>query len=327
MPSVISKRFAALAFLSGMLLGGVLLFFGIGREEAVDQPALLAFAPQQEEKATLVFVGDMMFDRHIRSVLEARGAEHVLGSVAPLLRESDLTVGNLEGPVTEYPSVSQGSKVGDITNMRFTFATSVPQMLASYGFDLVSLGNNHMLDFGGEGALATKQWLTNAGLSFVGDPTEMTPEAVTKEVNGIQVAFIGYNDFFGRTADETRSFIRSTKALEQPDQIVVLAHWGAEYLPEPPERVRELGRSFVDAGADLVIGSHPHVVQPYEDYRGARIYYSLGNFVFDQYWTETVRCGELVTVSLEKTDGATLASYSETEVGMRTDGSTALGCI
>lgn len=326
MPSVISKRFIALSFLAGMLLGLVLLAFGVGREER-PEPELLASAPREERAATLVFVGDMMFDRHIRGVLDAHGAEQVLGAVMPLLQEADLSVGNLEGPVTAYPSVSRGSKVGDITNMRFTFATSVPQTLAASGIDLVSLGNNHMLDFGSEGAVSTKEWLAKSGIAFVGDPTGTSPEVVIKDVEGIRIAFLGYNDFFGRTSDETRAFIRSAKALERPDLLVVLAHWGAEYLPEPPERVRELGRSFVDAGADLVIGSHPHVVQPYEDYRGARIYYSLGNFVFDQYWDEEVRCGQLVTVSLEKQSDETTASFEETDIGMRTDGSTVLGCI
>ncbi len=326
MPSVISKRAGALAFLTGIVLGVLLLAFGFGREVETPTPELLASSTTEEKTATLLFVGDLMFDRYVGSMLEVQGVEHVLGGVATFLQEADLTVGNLEGPVTSNAPVSRGSTVGDPVNMRFTFATTIPMMLVDHGFDLVSLGNNHMLDFGSEGATETKLLLTRAGISFVGDPTGTADDIVLKEVNGIKIAFLGYNDFFGKDAEETRVLIRDAKAATHPDLIVVLAHWGEEYLPEPPERVRELGRSFIDAGADLVIGSHPHVVQPYEDYRDGRIYYSLGNFVFDQYWDEEVRCGRAVSVSLTKEQGEVRASYTETAIGMRTDGSTVLGC-
>lgn len=327
MPSVISKRAGALASLTGIVLGVLLLALGYGRDVPTPTSEPFASSTTEEKTATLLFVGDLMFDRYVGSMLEAQGAEHVLGGVATFLQEADLTVGNLEGPVTSSASVSRGSRVGDPVNMRFTFATTVPMMLARQGFDLVSLGNNHMLDFGSEGATETKLWLARAGISFVGDPTEVADDIVLKDVNGIEVAFLGYNDFFGKSAGETRLLIKDIIATEHPDFIVVLAHWGEEYLPEPPERIRKIGRSFIDAGADLVIGSHPHVVQTYENYRNARIYYSLGNFVFDQYWNEEVRCGRAVSMSLIKENVETHSSFSQESVGMRTDGSTVLGCI
>lgn len=289
-----------------------------------EPPALAHVFPEASRRATLVFVGDMMFDRFIRSSIEANGADYILRDIDEVLQEADLAVGNLEGPITGNESVSRGTKVGDLSNMRFTFDEAVPGILASAGIDFVSLGNNHILDFGYEGARETKARLISAGIGYVGDPEEWTPSIALRELSGLRFTFVPYSDFYGPRAPETLKAIAIAK--EASDVVVVLAHWGEEYLPEPPERVRELGRSFVDAGASLVIGSHPHVVQPHEDYRGARIYYSLGNFVFDQYFDEKVRCGLMVRATYIKSAQAIVATFEEVPVGMQRDGSTALGC-
>lgn len=274
------------------------------------------------EQATLLFVGDLMFDRYIRTVLERDGDMRVLGAVQPLLTGVDLTVGNLEGPITTQPSQSQGTSVGDLTNMRFTFSPQVAELLRTYGFDLVSIGNNHIQDFGTEGVRATTNYLAAAGLSYVGDPTGRSPEPVVQDVRGIRVAFIAYSDFVPGDATRVRSVLAATNA----DVVVVLAHWGTEYAIDPPERVRELARSFAEAGADLIIGSHPHVIGAVEDIGSTRVYYSLGNFVFDQYWEPSVRCGLAVEATLVKQEGTTRLAYKETNVGMENTGATVLGC-
>lgn len=323
MPSATSKGFlglsrghAALALVGGMVLGGGYIALDAPKAEAPYE-----VPPAREMR--MVFVGDLMFDRYIRTKLETLGSEQVLGGVATLLRGADMAVGNLEGPITADASVSRGTAVGDASNMRFTFATSTGALLHSYGFDLVSIGNNHILDFGPEGVHETAQWLRSAGISYVGDPREVAPEVVMQEAQGVRVAFLAYNDFLGPRADAVREAVASAQGA---DVVVVLAHWGEEYLPEPPERARSLGRSFIDAGADMVIGSHPHVVQPSEDYNGGRIYYSLGNFVFDQYWNPRVRCGKAVSVTVRKEGDDVGVSYEERDVGMERDGRTVLGC-
>ncbi|HYF29251.1 MAG TPA: CapA family protein [Candidatus Paceibacterota bacterium] len=282
--------------------------------------AKTAIAPETE--ARLLFVGDLMFDRHIRTVMERSGGEAVLGSVTPLLKDADLTIGNLEGPVTDNLSQSQGTKVGDLTNMRFTFSPAVPKLLHDAGFDLVSIGNNHIQDFGVEGVRSTRAYLSSANISYVGDPTGASTEPVVKEVNGITVAFVAYSDFVGGDADRAMQEVAGSTA----DVTVVLAHWGTEYEAEPLPRVRKLAGDFAAAGADLIIGSHPHVIGAVEDIGTTRVYYSLGNFVFDQYFDQNVRCGLAVKATVRKGKSGVALAFEETKVGMRSDGATVLGC-
>ncbi|MES2994716.1 MAG: CapA family protein [Patescibacteria group bacterium] len=284
------------------------------------------FQKKEEIKtATVLFVGDMMFDRYIRTVLARNGNAHVLGGVGQLLAEADMNVGNLEGPITDNPSQSQGTAVGELTNMRFTFAPSVRKLLLDYGFSMVSIGNNHIQDFGTDGARSTTKYLSGAGIEYVGDPTGDSIEPVIQEVNGIRLAFVSYSDFVGGDSARARQALESD-AAQSADAVIVLAHWGSEYETAPPARVRELARAFANAGADLIIGTHSHVVGEVEDIGNTRVYYSLGNFVFDQYWTPSVRCGLAVTATFIKEGDATNTRYAETNVGMRKDGATALGC-
>ena len=153
--------------------------------------------------------------------------------------------------------------------------------------------------------------LRNVGIWSIGNPSDTTPVARVREVSGIRIGLIPYNDFYGPRAPETYQAIRDTQ--ESVDVVIVMAHWGEEYLPEPPERVRKLGRAFIDAGADVVIGTHPHVIQSHEDYSGGRIYYSLGNFVFDQYFSEETMNGLGVIVDIEKQGDDVEINYEDIE--------------
>lgn len=291
----------------------------------IDERTAISSSPEIHSEATILFVGDMMFDRYIRTRLGTHGADHVLGAVAPLMQSADAVVGNLEGPITDNPSVSVGSQVGDLTNMRFTFAPEIAPMLASYGVTAVSLGNNHILDFGEAGVRSTTEYLHAAGVVFVGDPTGRYPEPRILSVNGIDVALVSYSDFVAGDADRARRALASDAAT-RADAVVLLAHWDAEYEHDPSPRVRDLAHSFVTAGADLIIGTHSHVIGATEDWNGTRIYYSLGNFVFDQYFSAAVRCGRAVRVTVTKTEQDTSFGFEEVPIGMERDGSTMLGC-
>lgn len=277
---------------------------------------------EPREPVTLLFVGDIMLDRFVRTTLATRGPAFVFGGVAQLLGSADLTMGNLEGPITDGVSHSVGTAIGDTNNMNFTFAPTTPSMLAGYGFDLVSIGNNHTDDAGIAGIESTKRYLTESGVAYVGDPLRTSPEPVVKEVQGYRVAFIGYNQFSGSDPQPALQAIRAARR-QQVDAIIVMAHWGEEYQTEPPQEVRTLAREMSEAGADLVIGTHSHVVGYSEDIGKTRIYYSLGNFVFDQYWEPGVRCGLAVTATLGD-DGK--LSYAETHIGMHPDGHSDLIC-
>lgn len=306
--------------ISSLVVIGILFLFA---PRIVHAPLFLALSNAFEAReAKIIFTGDLMFDRYVRTKALQFGEEHTLDGVAEFLAQADFVVGNLEGPITSFPSVSAHTTVGDPQNMRFTFPTTTPQLLQRYNFGLVSLGNNHMFDFGPEGVEETKQLLASAGIEIIGDPLRTAPDIVVQEVRGIRIAFIAYNEFFGQSLEDVEEAVRVAKETKEPNAVVVIAHWGEEYLENPPERIRNAGRRFIDAGANLVIGSHPHVVQPYEDYGGGRMYYSLGNFVFDQYWNEAVRCGQAV-IAVFSPSGIT---YAEQDIGMEKDGSTVLGC-
>jgi poly-gamma-glutamate capsule biosynthesis protein CapA/YwtB (metallophosphatase superfamily) len=143
-------------------------------------------------------------------------------------------------------------------------------------------------------------------------------------VNDIRITFISFNQFLG--GNEANTISRIQNVASTSDVVIVLAHWGEEYQEQPPPYVSKWAHAFVDAGADAVFGSHPHVIGDIEEYRGATIYYSLGNFVFDQYWESRVRCGLGVGLFLEKTATGTSVTYDAVRFGMERSRQTVLGC-
>lgn len=306
---------------SGLLIG-IFLVFPVS--EHPDVPVVEA-KPTEPITVRIRFVGDVMLDRYIRTQLDTKGGSFVFGEVRSLLNEADLTVGNLEGPITDSASVSRGTVVGDTNNMRFTFAPTVASLLSSIGFDLVTIGNNHIRDFDVSGVESTKRHLGASGISYVGDPMGATKEPVYKDVNGVRVAFVSYNEFLGGDAERALQAIRDAKRTHA-DLIVVLPHWGEEYIVEPRADVRDLALRMQEAGADLIAGTHSHVIGTEEDIGKMRVYYSLGNFVFDQYWNEAVRCGLVVTAVVTKTGEHVSVTYEEERVGMDRTGKTVLGC-
>ena len=152
------------------------------------------------------------------------------------------------------------------------------------------------MNFGRDGLLETKVLLESGGIGYFGDPDVSESERVARvTIGGVHFSFVNWSDW---TSDKTDHTVAQVRAEAREGRVVVVyTHWGDEYAPEPPERVRALARTFIDAGAAIIIGSHPHVVQRPEMYRGKYIYYSLGNFFFDQYWSDAVRTGLLLRVS------------------------------
>jgi poly-gamma-glutamate synthesis protein (capsule biosynthesis protein) len=171
--------------------------------------------------------------------------------------------------------------------MRFTFDAKVAQALADAGFGAVSLANNHIYDFGREGIASTVAALDAAGVASFGAPGRA--QVATTSIAGRELAFVAFNEFMGE-ANPERAISDIWKARKAADFVAVYAHWGEEYAAENAYQ-RALAHRFIDAGADMVVGAHPHVIQGHEAYQGGHIYYSLGNFIFDQYWKEEVRTG------------------------------------
>lgn len=268
---------------------------------------------------TVVFGGDMMFDRYIRTAMGRHGRGYPLAPIRDLIGAADCAIANLEGPITKSASISETSAFGSRENYVFTFPEESASALTESGFDAVSLGNNHILNFKEEGVRSTEEILAHAGVGYFGSPLLGEERSLIRDIRGIRVAFVNYNQFVFR--GEERAFEDLAAVRPKADVVVAYAHWGREYEPALPE-MKELAHRFIDAGADAVIGSHPHIVQEKEGYAGKMIYYSLGNLVFDQYFREDTMRGLLVRMTIDPVTKA--LSYEDIPVVLKRTGETML---
>jgi poly-gamma-glutamate synthesis protein (capsule biosynthesis protein) len=285
------------------------------------QTARLSPEPQPQP-ITVLFGGDMMFDRNIRLKIQDNGVDFVFAQLQPLFLQYDLVVANLEGPITTNKSRSVNSVVGSTDNFFFTFDPEIAPMLKRNNFQIVNLGNNHIHNFGNDGILQTKSFLTQAGVAFFGDSgLETTSEerVLLYPVKDKVLGFVNYNEFVPNGLPHALNDIRYLS--DKADLIIVYTHWGAEYVPTANAVIQEQAHSFIDAGADLVIGSHPHVTQQVETYNGKTIYYSLGNFVFDQYFSPETQTGLLVGVEVSPDN---VMTFTEIPITMDRSGQTIL---
>ena len=265
--------------------------------------------PKPQPKIFKIIIGgDVMLDRYIRKLGEQNGYDSLFANVAPLLQSADLAVVNLEGPITNYPSktlLRNGSTTPELT---FTFSPTSATALARTGIDLVSLANNHTDNFGLAGLSETKVHLQQAGLSWFGNPWNNPGDSQTICRQDICVAFIGYHEF----REGFEEVLAEIKALDnQVDFVIVMPHWGEEYVAEPSERLKTKARHLVAAGADLIAGAHPHVVMVKEEVAGAPIFYSLGNFLFDQYFSAATMTGELLEIGLTRDEATDQVQISQ----------------
>ncbi|MDX9913976.1 MAG: CapA family protein [Candidatus Moranbacteria bacterium] len=269
--------------------------------------------------AKIIFAGDLMLDRYNRTIIEKRGVEHFTKNIKDIFDKSDLNVLNLEGPVTGNQTVSLATQEGNSAHFKFTFdKESTKNFLATNRINLVNLGNNHILNFGESGAQETVDFLKENGVEYFGAPRDDKNSYIEKSINGLKIALVSYNRFYNLGSENTVNKIKEAKGKN--DIVIVYAHWGNEYKLIQTETQTNIAHSFIDNGADLIIGSHPHVVQPLEIYKNKVIFYSLGNFVFDQFFSEDVRTELLVSVSFSE-DGF---DFVLTPIYRNQDGSLAL---
>ncbi|MED1953891.1 CapA family protein [Brevibacillus centrosporus] len=246
--------------------------------------------PEKEPTISLSFAGDVMMSGNVEKTLQEKGYDYAFSHVSPLFLTDDYTIVNLETPITERGTPSD--------NKAFVYKSSplaVPAMKQA-GIDAVNLANNHTLDQGTEGLLDTLAALENHQIDYVGagkdDARAYAPVYIEK--NGIRVALLGfsrvipeYSWYAGKnkpglaaTYDPALAVQSIEEAQAGADVVIVIAHWGKEKVDDPIEHQTTLARTFIDAGADLVIGGHPHVLQGFEKYQDKWIAYSLGNFIF-----------------------------------------------
>lgn len=275
---------------SSLVLLGACSSVGSSDRSVVFTPTVAPTAvssPTTDGTITIAAVGDVMIDRDVESLMEQHGALYPFEQVIPLLQDADLTIANLEGTFTDR---------GEPAVKAYTFRA--PPHLASglveAGIDVVSLGNNHAADYGAIGLQDTFVALDAVGLPFAGagmnEAEARRPAFLT--VDGLRIALLSYTDVMENTFAGPNSFgvafgtadvIDADVRLARPqaDVVIVALHSGTEYTDAPHQNQRQLARAAIDAGATVVLGHHPHVLQGVERYGDGLIVYSLGNFVFD----------------------------------------------
>jgi poly-gamma-glutamate capsule biosynthesis protein CapA/YwtB (metallophosphatase superfamily) len=266
------------------------------------------------DEVTLIFVGDIMLSRNIgKTMMSEDNWNYFFESVEEYLTSADLTFGNFENPMSD-----RGTNVGSIYSFRVD--PHAVEGLVNAGFDVLSLANNHIWDWGPDAFEDTRNILTDNGIRYVGvgDDYVGAHTPVIKEVKGTKVAYLAYTNLvpgFLNRMDSTPAVaspeiegvardIQYAKSLA--DIVVVSYHWGEEYQTTHNADQERRATGAIDAGADLVIGHHPHVVQEVVPYKQGYIAYSLGNFIFDQNFSADTSWGLTLKVTIKDKKIATV---------------------
>lgn len=267
--------------------------------------------PVSQEPISMAFTGDVYLGNYVSSVYDAKGIQAVLSdSLLDTLQAADIAMVN-----QEFPFSLRGQPM---ENKQYTFRVN-PEKISAFkkmGIDLVSLANNHALDYGTDALLDSMQTLTEAGITYVGVGATLEEAKTTRyvECRGKNIAVLSASRVipvteWGATSSRPGMFTtydpaalieEIKKAKEVADYVVVYVHWGIERKEYPEKYQRVMGKQFIDAGADLVIGSHPHVLQGFEYYNNKLIVYSLGNFIFSQTIPQTA----LLSVEVDEQNNA-----------------------
>ena len=262
----------------------------------------------EENPIELIFAGDIMLDREVKTESEKQNDwRWPFLKITDELKEADIVFGNLEGPISD-----KGEKSDKITSFRLDPKTI--EGLSYANFNILSVANNHTLDYGKEAFEDALSKLKEAGINFVGGGQNAT-EAQTpliKEINGTKFAFLAYTNLCPSPsweANEENAGINCVSkndleilkkefenAKKTADIVIVSLHSGNEFTQNLSQFQIDFSKAAIDAGVDLIIGHHPHVVQKYEQYKDKWIFYSLGNFVFDQSFSEETMQGLMVKV-------------------------------
>ncbi|HUV42904.1 MAG TPA: CapA family protein [Patescibacteria group bacterium] len=234
---------------------------------------------EKEEAITLIAVGDVMLGRSVNAKMRSlNDFTYPFLKTASLLKSADLTFINLESPFySDCPTTNEG--------MIFCADLKVIEGLLLAGIDIANLTNNHIRNYGNEGLNLTQNLLSESKIDFLGPEKNF----IIKEIRGTKIGFLGFNLTSGYQKEKIIEQVAKEK--DKVAILIVSFHWGIEYAPEPSLKQIELAHQVIDAGANLILGHHPHVSQKIEDYHDGKIVYSLGNFVFDQPWSEATKKG------------------------------------
>ncbi len=286
-----------------VLLAGALAAILFIKPKSAIAPHPPAPIVQESDTTTIFFAGDIMLSRNVaRKIYTANDFTLPFIKVAELIKSEDISFANLESPFFDQGNhFVEGSLI-------FNADPKSIEGLKLAGFDVLSTANNHSLDQGIQGLNFTNQLLSDQGILAIGtfpnNKADLDPTQNVIKRNDILFGFLAYsysglNDG-GKTISPNVADFNNLEKLKQDilgmrghssDLVIVSMHAGTEYTREPAQQQIAFAHAAIDAGADLVIGHHPHWIQTIEQYKGKWIFYSLGNFVFDQMWSPDTKEG------------------------------------
>lgn len=247
-----------------------------------------------EKDDSMLFVGDLMLSRHVERLMQEHGFGYPYRDIRNTLSEYTQVIGNLEGTAAN-PHVLTPE-----FSFQFSIQEDAIEMVAEEGFTFLTLANNHAYDYGDAGYENTQRLLKRYGIQSAGHPERTSFEDVAfVELNDVRIAIVPVHAV-SRDVDTAHVEEILMELDELSDEQFIVIHWGEEYISVGNTQQQEMAHAFIDAGAEAIIGHHPHVVQNIEVYKGVPIFYSLGNFIFDQYWNQEVQEGLAVGVHIDK---------------------------
>ncbi len=256
-----------------------------------------AMTEKLPEFATLQFFGDVMLDRSVSLRMGKGGIEKVLSKnemkkmVSPNVEMVSI---NLEGPFATARATTSKS-------IAFRFDPKLARDLKTLGISAANLANNHTYDMGARNVKFTRALLEKSGIIWFGDELSENIQSVKyfTASSGLKFALVGLNATY-RWPDEKKLAKVLLEAEKQANFTIVNIHWGQEYRSTSTLRQQKFARFLVENGVDAIVGHHPHVIEEIEIYRGVPIFYSLGNFIFDQYFSSSTQRGLSVTLTFDK---------------------------
>jgi poly-gamma-glutamate capsule biosynthesis protein CapA/YwtB (metallophosphatase superfamily) len=294
-----SKTFLIIALI--LLTAGTAAFFSIQKPDLKITTNQIVHQPKV---TTLFFGGDIMLSRNVAGkIYAANDFSLPFRNIADEISKTDIAFANLESPFhTSGDHSVEGSLV-------FNADPKFVEGLKLAGFDILSTANNHSMDQGSIGLIDTQDVLTTAGILPVGTGDDCHDgKIITK--NNIRFGFLAYSYTAFNTggtdnpypqvcdANDLAALKKDIQTLRpKVDILIVSTHMGVEYTRTPSESQINFAHTSIDAGADLMIGNHPHWVQTIEQYKGKWIFYAMGNLVFDQMWSTETREGLTATVT------------------------------
>lgn len=293
---ILAAAVCLILFLAGMAVRA--LFFSGSGQETASQTNPGPTAPEEKQSVSVTATGDILLEEALLNTFGSGSWQTYLDELDPLLESDDLTIANMEVPIG-------GEELG-ITGIDYSFNSpaATAQNLKDHSIEFVSLANNHAADRGQQGIANTHSNLDQAGIQYTGTFLSEEERNQTKilTVKGMTIAVVGWtydtnqpydqewqvNSFYSADSPQVQVLLEDVRqARQQADAVIVCMHWGTEFTFDLNEAQTSLGDQIAQAGADVIIGNHPHTIQPAQwigtEGRKTLCFWSLGNFLSSAY--------------------------------------------